>query len=268
MDTVSFSTARPWRDAFAGPKVRIGNKVKNSVAGKVVIIVDASTPNGAAAAYWLAIRGANLILGSPKQRIHLVRELAHELQWNGGSVAAVECPRHAMAKMEVLIRSAIEHYGRLDVVVSNAAHYLHPCVPSVNGVCGGRPDPLELQENLYAVAASLIYFPRLQYQEAIRVIFEMHIGSRDTSSRLADLMPCVDVLAGMANELEKYKVWLSVIYTRACQGSGMGRLVDAETIYDDSSCPGGDIASESFARSLCFVIDQPLGANVDEVTIG
>jgi NADP-dependent 3-hydroxy acid dehydrogenase YdfG len=91
--------------------------VKNNIAGKVVVIVDAGNKLGAAAAQHLSDEGATLVLGSSK--VDHISELARELRWNGGRSLAVGVDAADRAQLEHLLAAAVEAFGRVDVIVNN-----------------------------------------------------------------------------------------------------------------------------------------------------
>lgn len=237
--------------------------MKKTVDKKVVVIVDASTTNGIASAHALAIKGVNLVLGSPPDRLHFVRSLAHELRWDGCNAIAVECPVGAIPIMEALVRSSIEFYGRLDVVVSNENEG-HALRSRHSNHCGSS-SPLALQERIYAIVATLLYFPYLQYQQRIHIIIE---SLQDVSSARAydpESLRYFRTLSGLVHELKECNIVISTVYVPP--PVRLKRCGIARSAFDDPEQIETDIFGKSFARSLCFIVDQPAGFHVSDISL-
>lgn len=86
-------------------------------AGKVAIITGSSTGIGAAVALRLAQEGAHIVLSG--RRVALLEAKAESLRRMGFSVVAVSGDVATVAAE--VVRSAIDTFGRLDVLVNNAA---------------------------------------------------------------------------------------------------------------------------------------------------
>lgn len=86
-------------------------------AGKVAIITGSSTGIGAAVALRLAQEGARVVLSG--RRVGLLEAKAESLRRRGFAVAAV--PGDVVTTASEVVRTAIETFGRLDVLVNNAA---------------------------------------------------------------------------------------------------------------------------------------------------
>jgi NADP-dependent 3-hydroxy acid dehydrogenase YdfG len=89
-----------------------------SIKGKVVAITGASSGIGQATARLLAEGGASVVLGA--RRTERLGDIAREIQHGGG--AAVTCRTDVAHRedLERLVGTAIDEFGQLDVLVSNA----------------------------------------------------------------------------------------------------------------------------------------------------
>ncbi|MFB9312062.1 SDR family oxidoreductase [Nocardioides plantarum] len=85
---------------------------------QVIAITGASSGIGAATARRLARRGAAVVLGA--RRTDRLEELAAELRADGARVAVVTVDVTRPADLERLVATAVERFGRLDVLVANA----------------------------------------------------------------------------------------------------------------------------------------------------
>jgi dehydrogenase/reductase SDR family member 4 len=87
--------------------------------GRVAIITGASKGIGASIAQTFATNGAKVIVSSRKQAA--VDEVVAEIQAAGGEALAVAAHVGDTQALENLVKLAIEQYGRIDILVNNAA---------------------------------------------------------------------------------------------------------------------------------------------------
>ena len=87
--------------------------------GRVAIITGASKGIGASIAQTFASNGAKVVVSSRKQAA--VDEVVAEIQAAGGEALAVAAHVGDTQALEKLVKLAIEHYGRIDILVNNAA---------------------------------------------------------------------------------------------------------------------------------------------------
>ena len=85
--------------------------------GKVAIITGASKGIGEGIANVFAKYGAKLVLVARGEK---VQELAERLREQGTEVIAVQADVSKRAEMEQLAKTAIDTFGTIDVLVSNA----------------------------------------------------------------------------------------------------------------------------------------------------
>ncbi len=90
------------------------------LAGKVAIVAGASRGIGRATALVLADEGCRLALAARGEEALL--ESAKEVEVRGAEVLAVTCDLTIAADAERLVRSTIERFGRVDVLV-NSIHF-------------------------------------------------------------------------------------------------------------------------------------------------
>src|ERR1700741_4144603 len=90
----------------------------NGIEGKVVAITGASSGIGEGAARVLAERGASVILGA--RRIERLDDIANEIRDRGGAAATCRADVAIREDLERLVGTAVDEFGQLDVLVSNA----------------------------------------------------------------------------------------------------------------------------------------------------
>ena len=90
----------------------------SGINGKVVAITGASSGIGQATALELAGRGAAVVLGA--RRTDRLTALAERIRAEGGRAEAVVTDVTQRADLQRLVKTAVERFGRLDVLVSNS----------------------------------------------------------------------------------------------------------------------------------------------------
>lgn len=86
---------------------------------RVVLITGAGTGLGRAAALSFAEAGAKVVLCG--RRSHRIEETASAVSRSGSAVAAIQADVSSPVDVERLIRNTVALFGRIDVVVNNAA---------------------------------------------------------------------------------------------------------------------------------------------------
>jgi NAD(P)-dependent dehydrogenase (short-subunit alcohol dehydrogenase family) len=93
------------------------------VAGKVAIVTGATSGIGRATAVLLAREGASVVAAG--RREELGAELVEQLTAEGLSVHFIRTDVSKRADVERLVSGAVERFGRLDIVVNDAAMFLY-----------------------------------------------------------------------------------------------------------------------------------------------
>ncbi len=99
------------------------------LAGKVALITGGGTGIGRAIALAFAREGAGVAVAG--RRVEKIREVAREIQKEGGAGFAMECDVTRAVDVERAVKGTVERFGRLNVLV-NCAGALH--VSTVEGI--------------------------------------------------------------------------------------------------------------------------------------
>lgn len=91
-----------------------------SLKNKVVLITGASSGFGADAAKLFAAEGCKVILAA--RRLDRLQALAAEIQSKGGEAFAVPVDVSERAEIEVMVQTALDLYGRIDILFNNAGY--------------------------------------------------------------------------------------------------------------------------------------------------
>src|SRR3981189_2005662 len=89
------------------------------LAGKVAVITGASRGIGRSSAELLAKLGARVVISSRK--LDACKEVADGINKAGGDAHVIPCNISRRDEVEALISGATKHYGKVDILVCNAA---------------------------------------------------------------------------------------------------------------------------------------------------
>lgn len=97
---------------------------------KVAIVTGAGRGIGRAIALLFADEGARVVLNDVQEG--LVNETAGLITDQGGEALAVAGDVSKSADARALVEQAVEHYGRIDILVNNAAIFVSPDIPELS----------------------------------------------------------------------------------------------------------------------------------------
>jgi NADP-dependent 3-hydroxy acid dehydrogenase YdfG len=237
------------------------------LAGRVVAITGASSGIGAAAARLLAARGATVVLGA--RRTERLDALADEIAATGGSAVACTVDVTRRADLEALVATAVERFGRLDVLVSNAG--IARLGPLADGDLDGWEAMIDvnLRGVLHGIAAAMPVFRRQG---------DGHLVTTVSTSGLK-IVPTQGVYAATKNAVRTLLEALrqestdGLLRTTAISpGYVRTELVDAveDPVAREQvqrSMERLAIAPEAVARAIAFAIEQPRDVEIGELTI-
>jgi NADP-dependent 3-hydroxy acid dehydrogenase YdfG len=235
------------------------------VEGKVVVITGASSGLGEAAARRLADEGATVVLGA--RREDRLRALADELTRRGDKALAVPTDVSRREEVKRLVDSAVEAYGRIDVLINNAG--LMPLSPldRLKVDEWDRMIDVNLKGVLYGIAAAL---PHMQGRKSGHIINVSSVAGhkvRAGGAVYAATKHAVRALSeGLRQEVKPYNIRTTVISPGVVlselpnTASEPDVSANLEEMYDDLGIP-----ADSFARAVMFAMSQPEDMDVNEI---
>ena len=123
------------------------------LAGAVALVTGASSGIGAATARRLAKDGASVaVVARRKDRLDT---LVAEIERSGGKAFAVTADISVRTQAEASVRSVVEHFGRLDVLVNNAGLMLLGPIVGADVEEWDRMLAINVQGLLYVTSAAL-----------------------------------------------------------------------------------------------------------------
>ncbi len=233
----------------------------------VVAITGASSGIGEATARRLAARGASLVIGA--RRTDRLETLAGELRSDGAEVVTVGVDVSRRADLEQLVQTAVEKFGRLDVLVSNAG--ISNLGPLADGDVDGWSDMIDvnLRSVLYGIAAAMPVFRRQGNGHFVTTV----------STAGIKIVPNMAVYAATKNAVRTVMEALrqesndGVVRTTSIS-PGFVRTELGDSIDDPdvrarirSTMDAFGLPPDAVARAIAFAIEQPHDVEIGEITI-
>src|SRR4029453_11554440 len=140
-------------------------RTDTNITGKVVVITGASSGLGEATARHLAEHGATVVLGA--RRVERLQALVDEITRAGGKASSLATDVTDHAQVQALVDTAVEQYGRVDVMLNNAGVMPHSPLERRKIDDWNRTIDINIKGVLYGIAAAL---PHMQRQKAGHII--------------------------------------------------------------------------------------------------
>jgi NADP-dependent 3-hydroxy acid dehydrogenase YdfG len=222
-----------------------------NIAGKVVVIAEATSATGEAIARHLSAEGARLVLGG--RDIAGLNELSTELVWDGGNVLAVEADMTDSPQAARLVAAANEAFGRVDALVNNLVS--RPDVPfgddearNVNLTAG-----VQILGIVHGVVAAIPYLRR----HGGHIVNVVPLGPIESSSDRAAAAETRQVVAeaseGLCDQVARDGVRTTLVAPGLTRDSMWGNFVSGRRRLQQRAA----VEAASVARAVAFVIGQP-----------
>jgi NADP-dependent 3-hydroxy acid dehydrogenase YdfG len=239
----------------------------NTVAGKIVAITGASSGIGEATARLLVARGAAVVLGA--RRTDRLDQLADELRADGARVLTRTTDVTRREDLESLVTSAVNEFGRLDVLVSNAG------VAHIGPVADGDVDgwsamiDVNLRGVLYGIGAAMPVF---------RSQGRGHFVTTVSTAGL-QISPTMAAYAATKNAVRTFMEALrqestdGVVRTTSISPGYVRTELDGsinDPVLRDQTRRGMDefgLPPDAVARAIAFAIEQPHDVEIGDITI-
>ena len=240
------------------------SKTEN-IAGKIVVITGASSGLGEATARLLSAQGATVVLGA--RRVDRLHSLVTELTGQGGQALAVATDVVHRDQVKKLVDTAVETYGRIDVMINNAGLMPQAPLERLKVDLWDQMIDVNIKGVLYGIAAAL---PHMQRQKSGHFINVSSIAGHKVGpgwTVYALTKHAVRVLSeGLRMEVKPYNIRTTIISpgavaTELPQSAGEPDLAaQIQSYYDDVAIP-----PDSFARTVAFAISQPEEVDINEI---
>lgn len=238
----------------------------NGIEGKVIAITGASSGIGEATALHMAARGAILVLGA--RRADKLAALAETIISKGGTASYIVTDVTRREQVHSLISLAVERYGKLDVLVSNAG------IAPISLLDDLRVDDWEAMIDvnvkgvLYGIAAALPVFRRQGFGHFIHTI----------STAGIKIVPTMAVYAASKNAVRTITEALRQEAGPSLRVTGISPgYVDTElpsSMTDPAIRAQGEatmktmaIPASAIAEAIAFAVAQPPNVDVGEIVL-
>jgi NADP-dependent 3-hydroxy acid dehydrogenase YdfG len=233
----------------------------------VIAVTGASSGIGEATARHLATRGARLVIGA--RRTDRLEALADEIRKDGGEVVPVEVDVTRRADLQRLVQTAVDRFGRLDVLVSNAG--VSKLGPLADGDVDGWSAMIDvnLRGVLNGIAAAMPVFRRQGNGHFVTTV----------STAGLKIVPDMAVYAATKNAVRTVMESLrqestdGVVRTTSVS-PGFVRTELGDSIDDPdararirSNMDAIGLSPEAVARAVAFAIEQPRDVEIGEIVI-
>lgn len=239
--------------------------MSTTIKGKVVVITGASSGLGEATARLLAAEGARLALGA--RRLDRIQSLADALTSAGGAAVAVQTDVTQHDQVQRLVDTAVQTYGRLDVILNNAGLMPHSPLERRKIDDWNRMIDVNIKGVLYGIAAAL---PYMQQQKAGHIINVSSVAGHkvgQANAVYAATKTAVRVISeGLRQEVKPYNIRTTVISPGAVATDLPKSVTEPDvaagirTFYEQIAIP-----AESFARMVVFAMSQPEDVDINEI---
>jgi NADP-dependent 3-hydroxy acid dehydrogenase YdfG len=235
------------------------------IKDKIVVVTGASSGLGEATARLLSAQGATVVLGA--RRADRLEALAKELAGRGGKALAVTTDVTRREQVKALVESAVQTYGRIDVMINNAG--LMPQAPLERLKVDEWEQMIDVNIKgvLYGIAAAL---PHMQRQKAGHFINVSSVAGHRVGPGFAVYAAtkyAVRALSeGLRQEVKPYNIRTTVISPGAVATELPDSVTDPDaskrirTFYEQVAVP-----ADSFARAVAFAMSQPEDVDINEI---
>ncbi|WP_294243673.1 SDR family oxidoreductase [uncultured Chryseobacterium sp.] len=237
-----------------------------NIKGKVMAITGAGAGIGRAVAMRLAENGAKVILGA--RNIKTLEKLAEEIRSAGGEAICTGIDVRNKADLDRFVNTAVEQYGRLDVIVNNAGVSQLSRIDELDVEGWEEMIDINLKGVLYGMAAALPVFKQQQSGHIVNII----------STSGLKIVPMQGIYAGTKNAVRT----ISEAFRQESDGTvritgispGFVKTDFAENIKNDEmkkmvrkGMEKIGIDPAAVANAVIYAVSQPEDVEIGELVI-
>ncbi|ALS61846.1 SDR family oxidoreductase [Pandoraea norimbergensis] len=239
--------------------------MSENIKDKVIVITGASSGLGLAAARLLSAQGARVVLGA--RRIERLQQLADELNRMETRALAVATDVTVPDEMTHLVDSAVQTFGRIDVMVNNAGLMPLSALERLKVDDWDRTVDVNLKGVLYGIAAAL---PHMQRQMSGHFINVSSVAGHKVmlnGAVYSATKHAVRALSeGLRQEVKPWNIRTTIVSPGAVDTELPGSITEPDMAQGmQGFYQANAIPAESFARAVAFAINQPDDMDVNEI---
>jgi len=239
-----------------------------TVNGKVVAITGASSGIGAATARHLASLGAAVVLGA--RRTDRLERLVAEIEAAGGKAAAIRVDVTRPEDLHSLVKSAVERFGRLDVLVGNAGVSRISPITELEVEGWSAMVEVNVKGILHGIAAALPVFRGQGSGHLVTVVSTSGLKIVPTQAVYAGTKNAVHtLLEALRQESTDGVLRTTSISPGYVRTELIDNAVDDPAVREQARQHMADLGIDplAVARAIAFAIDQPDDVEIGDLTI-
>lgn len=237
------------------------------IDGKVIAITGASSGIGEATANLLADRGAAVVLGA--RRLERLDVVAAGIRARGGRALTVATDVTRRADLVDLVDTAVEQFGRLDVLVANAG--ISKIGPMADLDLDGWSAMIDvnLRGVLHGIAAALPVFTRQGRGHLVTTVSTSGLKIGPTQAVYGATKNAVRTLLEALRQESTDGVLRTTSISPGYVRTELANSIDDPTVRDQVTRGMAEfgIAPEAVARAIAFAIEQPNDVEIGDMTI-
>jgi NADP-dependent 3-hydroxy acid dehydrogenase YdfG len=237
----------------------------DNIAGKVIVITGASSGMGEAAARHLAAKGASVALAA--RRTDRIETVAAEINQAGGKALAVATDVTRLEDVRRLVDTAVETYGRIDVLINNAGVMPLSPVERLKTDEWDRMIDVNLKGALNGIAAALPYMKDQKSGHIISTASVVAYKVFPASAVYSATKFAVRALSeGLRQEVKPFNIRTTVISPGAVRTELLEHISETDIQSANQDYVGQvGIPAETYARMVAFAINEPADVDVNEI---
>jgi NADP-dependent 3-hydroxy acid dehydrogenase YdfG len=239
----------------------------SEIEGKVVAITGASSGIGEAIALLLAARGAAVVLGA--RRTERLDELVYGIRARGGRAASLSTDVTRREDLERLVGRALEEFGRLDVLVSNAGISKIGPVADLDVDGWSAMIDVNLRGVLHGIAAAIPVFRRQGQGHFVTTVSTAGLKIVPTMAVYGATKNAVRTLLEGLRQESTDGVLRTTSISPGYVRTELADSIDDPRARDEirKNMAEFAISPDAVARAVAFAIEQPHDVEIGDITI-
>ncbi|QQQ28918.1 SDR family oxidoreductase [Chryseobacterium indoltheticum] len=237
-----------------------------NIKGKVVAITGASSGMGKVIALELAKNGAKVVLGA--RRTEQLQQIVEGIKINGGYAACAQIDVKNKSDLVRLVNTAVEEYGKLDVIVNNAGVSQLSRIDELDVDGWEEMIDINLKGVLYGMAAAIPVFKQQQSGHIVNIISTSGIKIVPMQGVYAGTKNAVRTIAEGFRQESDGTIRITGISPGVVKTNFAENIKNKEmkTIIKDNM-ENLAISPDAIANAVIYAISQPADVEVGDIVI-